>query len=62
VVKYDPAELILSVIYYSGGAYQPDEILEIMEIIELYQKEDGAEKKSAAELRIVPINTGEIYD
>lgn len=61
-MRYDAAEMILSIIYYSAGAYSPDEILEIMEIIELYQKEDGAEKKSAAELRIIPINTGDIYD
>lgn len=61
-MKYDAAELILSIIYYSSGAYQPDEILEIMEIIDLYQKEDLAEKKTSAGLRIVPINTGEIYE
>jgi hypothetical protein len=62
VVKYDAAEMILSIIYYSGGAYSPEEISEIMETIALYQQGDSTDKKSSTDLRIVPINTGESYD
>lgn len=61
-MKYDPAELILSIIYYSGGAYSPDEITEIMETIAIYQQDESTDKKSSTGLRIVPINTGESYD
>jgi len=62
MIKYDPTEIILSIIYYSSGAYSPDEIMEIMGMIEIYDPPIDAEKSSKTGLRIVPINTGESYD
>jgi hypothetical protein len=59
MTKYDPAEIILSIIYYSSGSYSPEEIVEIMETIAMYQPEAMTEKRTTAELRIVPINTNE---
>lgn len=62
MAKYDPTEIILSIIYYSGGAYSSDEIIEIMGIIEMYDPDLATEKPAKTGLRIVPINTGESYD
>lgn len=62
MAKYDPTEIILSIIYYSGGAYSSDEIIEIMGVIEMYDPDSTTEKPSKTGLRIVPINTGESYD
>jgi len=63
MTKYDPSEIILSIIYYSGGSYSPEEIVEIMETIAMYQPGVIAEKCTAAGLRIVPINTTEyVFD
>lgn len=59
MTKYDATEVILSIIYYSGGSYSPDEITQIIETIALYQPEVTTEKRSSAGLRIVPINTNE---
>ena len=59
MTKYDATEVILSIIYYSGGSYSPDEITQIVETIALYQPEVTTEKRSSAGLRIVPINTNE---
>ena len=59
MTKYDATEVILSIIYYSGGSYSPDEITQIIETIALYQPEIMTEKRSKAGLRIVPINTNE---
>ena len=61
-MKYDATEIILSIIYYSAGAYSPDEIMEIMGIVEAYDPAISREKPSKTGLRIVPINTGEQYD
>jgi hypothetical protein len=63
MTKYDPAEIILSIIYYSSGSYSPEEIVEIMETIAMYQPEAMTEKRTSAGLRIVPINTNEyVFD
>ena len=63
MTKYEPSEIILSIIYYSGGSYTPEEIVEIMETIAMYQPEVMTEKRTAAGLRIVPINTNEyVFD
>ena len=62
MVRYDAAEMILSIIFYSSGAYSPEEISEIMETIALYEQDELSDKKSSTDLRIVPINTGESYD
>ena len=59
MTKYDATEVILSIIYYSGGSYSPDEITQIIETIALYQPEVNTDKRSSAGLRIVPINTNE---
>lgn len=63
MTKYDPAEIILSIIYYSSGSYSPEEIVEIMETIAMYQPGAMTEKRTTAGLRIVPINTNEyVFD
>lgn len=63
MTKYDPAEIILSIIYYSSGSYSPEEIVEIMETIAMYQPDAMTEKRATAGLRIVPINTNEyVFD
>ena len=59
MTKYEPSEIILSIIYYSGGSYSPEEIVEIMETIAMYQPEVMTDKRASAGLRIVPINTNE---
>lgn len=59
MTKYDATEVILSIIYYSGGSYSPEEITQIIETIALYQPEVMTEKRSSAGLRVVPINTNE---
>lgn len=61
-MRYDAAEIILSIVYYSGGSYSPDELVEIMETIMLYDPSIATDKPSKTGLRIVPINTGESYD
>jgi hypothetical protein len=62
MAKYDATEVVLSIIYYSGGAYSPDEIVEIMETIALYDPSAVTDQPSKTGLRIVPINTGDSYD
>lgn len=56
MAKYDATEIVLSLVYYSGGEYTPEEIIEIMEIIAIYDPAAATEKLSSAGLRIVPIN------
>lgn len=56
--KYDPVELILSIIYHGQGNYTPHEIHEIIELMHLYsgkQKDDKDRKKK--NLTVVPIHT-----
>jgi len=63
MTKYDATEVILSIIYYSSGAYSPEEIVQIMETIAMYEPEVVTDKKAKAGLRIVPINTNEyVFD
>tara|TARA_R110000796_G_scaffold42012_9_gene104161 strand:+ start:2600 stop:2794 length:195 start_codon:yes stop_codon:yes gene_type:complete len=61
MAKYDATEIILSILYYSGGNYSPDQVLELMEVIALYHPEANSRKKSNLEMRIVPINTNEFH-
>jgi len=50
-----PPSLILSIIYYSGGTYSPDELIEIVEIIKMYEEEDNNKKRG--NLRVVETPT-----
>ena len=54
--KYDPIELILSIIYYGQGNYTPDEIIELLEIMRNYLGENDPKAKKK-HLTVVPINT-----
>lgn len=57
--KYDPVELILSIIYHGQGQYTPDEIQEIIELMYLYhgEQESNFEKKGKKDFKVVSINT-----
>ena len=57
--KYDPVELILSIIYHGQGQYTPDEIQEIIELMYLYhgEQESSFEKKDKKDFKVVSINT-----
>ena len=55
--KYDPVELILSIIYHGQGQYTPHEIQEIIELMDLYSgKQDGQDGKKK-NFQVVSINT-----
>lgn len=59
MARYDATEVILSIIYYSSGAYTPEDIIQIMEIIEKHDPQAAKDKPSKTGLRVVPINTNE---
>lgn len=45
-MKYKPSELILSIIYYSQGQYTVDEIIELVELIALYEGDQPKDKRN----------------
>lgn len=45
VKDYDACSLILTIIQLSGGAYNAEEISEIIEMIKLYEEEEGESDK-----------------
>lgn len=56
--KYDPVELILSIIYHGQGQYTPEEVQEIIELMYLYSGEqESAKDEKKKGFKVVSINT-----